>query len=534
MKYLVTSALPYANAPLHLGHVLEIVQTDAWVRHKNLTKDEALYFCASDTHGTPIMLKAKDMGVEPEELIEEIHANHKNTFEKFNINLANFHSTHSEENKKLSAEIFKSAQDKGYIHKKSISQLYDEKEEIFLADRFIKGSCPICKEEDQYGDACEKCGTTYDALDLINPISVLSDSEPVIKESEHYFFELNKLSKFLKSNIKKISKQDPIKSKLNEWLDEELKDWDVSRDAPYFGFNIPGEENKFIYVWMDAPVGYLASIENWTKSLQINFNDLINDQNTKLVHFIGKDIVYFHLLFWPAMLKTAEIESLDEVFVHGFLTIEGMKMSKSKGNFILADKALDYAPADYYRYYLSSKLNTDISDIDFSLDDFIQKVNSDLIGKYINIGSRTQNFLVKLNESKIVANSLKKSHEFADTYKEIISQIDAREYSKALRNIMMLADKVNAYVSTEEPWNKAKNGMEKECLEVCSESLNVFKDLTILLQAFMPEITSEVLSMLNLDKLNYSDLGSDNIESVQKFKPFITRLEKTNFEGILD
>ena len=534
MKYLVTSALPYANAPLHLGHVLEIVQTDAWVRHKNLTEDEALYFCASDTHGTPIMLKAKDLDIEPEELINDLHTNHENTFKKFNINLTNFHSTHSEENKMLSTDIFKSAQDKGYIYKKNISQLYDEKENIFLADRFVKGSCPVCGADDQYGDACEKCGSTYDALDLIKPVSVLSNTIPIIKESEHYFFKLNKLSEFLKKNIKKISKQDPIKAKLNEWLNEDLRDWDVSRDAPYFGFNIPGEENKYIYVWMDAPVGYLASIKNWAESSNIHFDDLINNKDTKLIHFIGKDIVYFHLLFWPAMLKTAEVESLEEVFVHGFLTIEGMKMSKSKGNFILADKALDYAPADYYRYYLSSKLNTDISDIDFSLDDFIQKVNSDLIGKYINIGSRTQNFLVKLNDSKIMANSLSKSKEFSATYKEIISQIDSKEYSKALKNIMMLADKVNAYVSTEEPWNKAKNGEEEKCLIVCSESLNVFKDLTILLQSFMPEITSEVLSMLNLQKLDYSDLGLDNIKSVQKFKPFIRRLEKTEFNGILE
>ena len=534
MKYLVTSALPYANAPLHLGHVLEIVQTDAWVRHKNLTKDEALYFCASDTHGTPIMIKAKDTGIQPEELINEMHANHKNTFEQFNINLANFHSTHSEENKILTADIFKNAQDKGYIYKKNISQLFDENEGIFLADRFVKGSCPVCKAEDQYGDACEKCGSTYDALELINPISALSDSTPIIKESEHYFFQLNKLSDFLKSNIKQISKQPPIEAKLNEWLDEDLRDWDVSRDEPYFGFNIPGEDNKYIYVWMDAPVGYLASIQNWAESLNHNFNDLMNSKDTKLIHFIGKDIVYFHLLFWPAMLKTAGIESLDEVYVHGFLTIEGKKMSKSKGNFILADKALDYAPADYYRYYLSSKLNTDISDIDFSLDDFIQKVNSDLIGKYINIGSRTQNFLVKLNGSKIIPNSLSKSQEFKDNYAEIISQIDAKEYSKALRNIMMLADKINAYVSKEEPWDKAKNGDEETCLKICSESLNVFKDLTILLQSFIPEITSQALSMLNLEKLTYSDLGLDSINSVQKFKPFIRRLEKSEFEGILD
>ena len=261
MKYLVTSALPYANAPLHLGHVLEIVQTDTWVRHKNLTEHEALYFCASDTHGTPIMLKAKELGIKPEELINDLHTNHKNTFEKFNINLANFHSTHTPENQQLTSDIFKSAQEKDYIYKKNISQLYDEIEGIFLADRFIKGSCPSCKQEEQYGDACEKCGTTYDALELIDPVSVLSGSKPIIRESEHYFFKLNKLSEYLKSKVSEISNQSPIKSKLNEWLDKELRDWDVSRDAPYFGFTIPGEKEKYIYVWMDAPVGYLASID---------------------------------------------------------------------------------------------------------------------------------------------------------------------------------------------------------------------------------------------------------------------------------
>ena len=534
MKYLVTSALPYANAPLHLGHVLEIVQTDAWVRHKNLTDAEALYFCASDTHGTPVMLKAKELGITPEQLIDEIHANHKNTFENFNVNLSNFHSTHSKENKELTSQIFKKAQEKGYIHKKIISQLYDEIENIFLADRFIKGTCPACNEEEQYGDACEKCGSTYDALDLKDPLSVLSNSKPVIKESEHYFFKLNDLAKFLESNVQKISQQTPIKSKLNEWLKEDLKDWDVSRDEPYFGFTIPGEEKKFIYVWMDAPVGYLASIKNWCEDSGMDFNELMTNKDTKLMHFIGKDIVYFHLLFWPAMLNAADIDNLEEVFVHGFLTIEGNKMSKSKGNFILADKALEYANADYYRYYLCSKLNTDIADIDFSIDDFIQKINSDLIGKYINIGSRTQNFLVKFNDSKIVPNSIKKSAEFSDIYKQIISQIESKEYSKALKNIMMVADKINAYVSAEEPWNKAKNGEESECLIICSEALNVFKDLTILLQSFMPEIAEKVFDLLMVNNLNYSDLCSDNITTVNKFEPFIRRLEKTDFDGILD
>ena len=534
MKYLVTSALPYANAPLHLGHVLEIVQTDVWVRHKNLTDNEALYFCASDTHGTPIMLKAKELKITPEELIQNLHQEHKQTFEKFNVNLSNFHSTHSEENKQLSAKIFQKALEKKYIHKKKISQLYDEKEQIFLSDRFIKGSCPSCGAEDQYGDACEKCGSTYDALELNNPKSVLSNTLPVIKESEHYFFKLNQLQDYLKTNIQNISKQPPIKAKLDEWLDEELKDWDVSRDEPYFGFKIPGETMKYIYVWMDAPVGYLASIQHWANKNKIDFEELMNRKDVKLIHFIGKDIVYFHLLFWPAMLKTSDIDNLDEVFVHGFLTIEGNKMSKSKGNFILADKALEFANPDYYRYYLCSKLNTDISDIDFSLDDFIQKINSDLIGKFINIGSRTQNFLVKLNNSEIASGNMEKSESFKPSYQEIIDLVDKKEYSKALKSIMAIADKINAYVSHEEPWSKAKNGYENKCVEICSEALNVFKDLTILLQPFIPSIAEKIFQLLNAKTLNYDDLSKDNLNKIQKFEPFISRLEKNDFDGILD
>jgi methionyl-tRNA synthetase len=534
MKYLVTSALPYANAPLHLGHVLEIVQTDVWVRHKNLSNEEALYFCASDTHGTPIMLKAKEMNVTPEELIKDIHEQHHQIFKSFNVKLANFHSTHSEENKHLTSEIFRNALENRYIHKKEISQLYDESEQIFLADRFIKGTCPACGAKEQYGDACEKCGSTYDALELKDPISVLSNTKPVVKKSEHYFFKLNELHTYLKKNVQKISNQSPIRAKLDEWLNEDLRDWDVSRDEPYFGFNVPGEESKYIYVWMDAPVGYLSSIQNWANQNDIDYVDLMNEDNVKLVHFIGKDIVYFHLLFWPAMLKTYGINNLDEVFVHGFLTIEGNKMSKSKGNFILADKALTFANPDYYRYYFCSKLNTDISDIDFSVSDFVQKINSDLIGKFINIGSRTQNFLVKLNNSKIAAGNIKKSLEFKKDYDEIINLIDKKEYSKALKNIMNIADKINAYVSSEEPWNKAKNGEEDKCIAICSEALNVFKDLTILLQSFIPSIADNIFLLLNASDFNYDDLSIDNLNEVQKFEPFITRLEKNDFDGILD
>ena len=534
MKYLVTSALPYANAPLHLGHVLEIVQTDIWTRHINLTEDEAYYFCASDTHGTPVMLKAKELDIKPEELISQIYENHLNTFKKFNINLTNFHTTHSPENEQLTAEIFNKSISDGYIKKKLISQLFDETEGIFLSDRFIKGTCPVCKKPDQYGDACEECGSTYDALDILQPISVLSNSTPIVKESEHYFFELSKLENYLESHIENINKQKPIKSKLSEWFNDGLKDWDVSRDAPYFGFKVPGETDKYIYVWMDAPVGYLASMKNWFETKGENFLEIANHKDTKLVHFIGKDIVYFHLLFWPAMLKVANFNNLEEVFVHGFLTIEGKKMSKSKGNFILADKALEHADADFYRYYLASKLNTDISDIDFSVEDFIQKVNSDLIGKYINIGSRTQNFIYKLSEGELQPNANVLSSGFVDTFQQIVKDTHNKEYSKALRAVMSIADKTNAYISEKEPWTKAKNGNDEECIAICSEALNVFKNLTIVLNPYIPEITKNIFDLLNLEHQTYKDLGKPLEGTINQFKPFISRLEKSELDGILE
>jgi methionyl-tRNA synthetase len=534
MKYLITSALPYANAPLHLGHILEIIQTDVWVRHLNLKGLEAHYFCASDTHGTPVMLKSKEENITPEKLIENIYGIHKNTFTNYNVNLANFHSTHSDENKQLTIEIFKKALDKGFVYTKKIKQLFDNEENMFLSDRFVKGTCPACGAADQYGDACEVCGSTYDALDLSDPISTLSDSKPSIKESEHYFFKLNELSGYLSSKVDELSNQSPIKHKLKEWLDGELKDWDVSRDEPYFGFKVPGEENKYIYVWMDAPVGYLSSIKNWCDKNKYDYEKLLSDKDTKLVHFIGKDIVYFHLLFWPAMLHAADIENIEEVFVHGFLTIEGMKMSKSRGNFILADKALEYANADFYRYYLSSKLNTDISDINFSVDDFVQKINSDLIGKYINIASRTQNFLTKHNNSEVKQNCQNETNKYKDLYAEIIGQTNDREYSKALKNIMSIADEANSYISSMEPWSKAKDGDIDSCIEICSESLNLFKDLTILLSPYIPNITESLFELLNLKQTDYDQISKDCLTEVKPFKAIITRLEKSEFEGILN
>ena len=534
MKYLITSALPYANAELHLGHVLEIVQTDVWVRHKNLNGDQAYYFCASDTHGTPVMLKAKQLKIDPEDLVSDMKRNHEETFANFNVNLTNFHTTHSKESEDFVYDIFNKINDKGHIYTKEIEQLYDEKENIFLADRFVKGECPKCNSTDQYGDACEKCGTTYDALELINPISTLSQSKPVIKNSKHYFFALSEFKDFLKINIDSFSNQAPVKAKLNEWLDGELNDWDISRDKPYFGFLIPGEEDKYIYVWLDAPIGYLSSIKHWCQNKNLNFEDLLNDKDTQLIHFIGKDIMYFHLLFWPSTLEASGFRQLSEVYVHGFMTIEGEKMSKSRGNFILADAALEYAEADFYRYYICSKLGNDISDIDFSIDDFVQKINSDLVGKFINIPSRTINFIHKYNESKIINNQTKLNDSFSNRFNQIIENTDKREYSKAIKEIMKIADETNAYISDNAPWNLAKNGKIKECLEICSEAINVFYSLNTLLMPYIPNITSKVQKIMNNSDERYSAIFNTTLGELNEFSHIIKRLDIENFKGLIE
>ena len=534
MKYLVTSALPYANAELHLGHVLEIVQTDAWVRHKKLQGHDALYFCASDTHGTPIMLKAKEQNIAPEDLVNDMKIKHEHTFNKFNVNLSNFHSTHSKESKDLVYDLYNKISASKHIYSKDIQQLFDDQENIFLADRFVKGGCPKCQADDQYGDACERCGTTYDALDLLDPISTLSKTKPSVKTSKHYFFSLSDFKDFLQTNIDNFSKQDPVKHKLSEWLDGDLNDWDISRDKPYFGFLIPGEEDKYIYVWLDAPVGYLSSIKNWCEQNDVDYDQLMNAEDTKLMHFIGKDIMYFHLLFWPATLHAAQLKQLEEVHVHGFMTIEGEKMSKSRGNFVLADEALNYAEADFYRYYICSKLSNDISDIDFSLEDFVQKVNSDLVGKFINIVSRTIKFVHKIGNGKIIADSSKLNQSFADRYEQIIAFTDNREYSKAIKEIMSIADEINAYISEQEPWNLAKEGKNDECLGVCSEAVQVFQSLNTLLHPFTPEISERVQELLNQTDLKYSNIFKPNLDEINEYSHIIKRLDIKEVNKLVD
>ena len=399
-KILVTSALPYANGSIHIGHVLESVITDIWVRYQKINGNECLYFCADDTHGTPVMLKAKELRIEPEELIRRIREEHIRSYSKFNINFDNFYTTHSDENKEYAENIYKKCKEANLIFKKEIEQFYDSEEGLFLSDRFIKGQCPKCGAKDQYGDGCSVCGTTYSPDDLVNPYSSLSNSKLTKKKTEHVFFDLPQMKDFLEDYLKNLSLQDPIKNKLNEWIEDGLKPWDISRDAPYFGFEIPDEKDKFFYVWLDAPIGYLASARNWAENNDINIKDLWDEASDfEIHHFIGKDIAYFHALFWPALLKSSNIRLPESINVHGFLTINNEKMSKSNGTFINADDFAEKYDGELLRYYFADKFNNSIDDLDFNEDEFIQKINSDIVGKYLNIASRVSKFIEKNNNN---------------------------------------------------------------------------------------------------------------------------------------
>ena len=522
MKYLVTSALPYANAPLHLGYILEAVQTDVWVRHLKLNGHEAHYFCALDTHGTPVMLKAKDEGVTPEQLISDIYELHKSTLANFNIDLENFHSTHSAENEELTSSIYNKAVEKNIIFKETIQQLYDEQEGIFLADRFVKGECPACGALDQYGDACEKCGSTYDALELKNPKSVLSNTAPIAKDSEHYFFKLDTFSEFLKSSVEHLSDQQPIKHKLNEWLDGELKNWDISRDEPYFGFKIPEEDNKYFYVWLDAPIGYIASIDNWATRNNKDMDLLWSaNSNYEIYHFIGKDISYFHGLFWPALLSASDLRLPDGIFVHGFLTINGEKMSKSKGTGILAKEFAELCDPETLRYYFAAKLNDKVEDIDLNFEDYVQRINSDLVGKYLNIASRCSSFIEK-NSNELSDTFDNDLLEEAIKQKEDIKEcFESRNYSKAIRLIMDIADLTNKYINDNTPWKKDT----KEAAHIATTALNVFNILSIYLSPVIPNITNGAFKFLNQDSQSFNDVELLLKNKINKYKPLLKRLE---------
>ena len=537
---LVTSALPYANAPLHLGHILEHTQTDIWVRFQRLYGNNCIYVCADDAHGTPIMLKAEELEVSPDELINTIYKEHKETFEGYRISHDNFHTTHSDENRILSERIFNSLVEKDLIDKKIINQLYDTEKEMFLADRYVKGSCPNCGAEDQYGDNCEKCSATYNAVDLLNPVSVISGSFPVIKESEHIFFRLSSLKDQIVNWLDKSRIQEPVRNKLNEWLNGELKDWDISRDSPYFGFKIPGYEDKYFYVWLDAPIGYLASHLNYMNRIKSEeeFEKFWSpDSKNEIYHFIGKDIMYFHALFFPMMLSNANLKTPSGIFVHGFLTLNGEKMSKSRGNFISAQNYLNTLDADYLRYFIASKLGTGVDDIDLNLEDFRQKANTDLVNKYANIASRTAKFLSKYHEDTLGTelDSPDLLEEFKEASINISESYENLEFGKALREIMSLADKANRYVDSKEPWVLVKEkGNEDVVLSICTTAINLFRILTIMLSPVIPGFTKIAHEFLNEEEISWSDINNPLLgKKINSFKPIITRIDESHINNLL-
>ena len=521
-KILVTQALPYANAPLHLGHILEAVQTDIWTRFQNFNGNECLFFCADDTHGTPVMLKANEMGIKPEELISDVYKDHKSSYELYGINFANFYSTHSDENRKYSEYIYECAKNNNLISKANIEQYYDEKEEMFLSDRFIKGTCPKCGAEDQNGDNCGVCGASYNVLDVKKPISIISNTVPIKKESEHIFFDLPQKNKMLKDFLKNVDLQESIKNKLNEWLSDDLKKWDISRDAPYFGFEIPGEENKYFYVWVDAPIGYLASISNWAEKNKLNMQDLWSENSKyEIYHFIGKDIAYFHGLFWPALLSAANLKLPSGINVHGFLTINGEKMSKSKGTGILAKEFAEITNPETLRYYFAAKLNNKVEDIDLNFDDYVQRINSDLVGKYLNIASRSASFLKKNNNilSTNIDNNILDN--LASKKDEVVSLYESREYSKVVRIIMDLADDVNKYINEQTPWKKEID----EAVDISSTAIKAFYILSLYLHPIIPSITNEAFKFLNIKKVSMNNVD-EAITKINDYKPLLNRLEK--------
>ena len=522
-KILVTQALPYANAPLHLGHILEAVQTDIWTRFQNINNNECYFFCADDTHGTPVMLKANELGITAEELINDVYEDHKSTYELYDIKFANFHSTHSDENKKFSELIYSKAKSNNLITKATIEQYYDEKEKMFLSDRFIKGTCPKCGADDQNGDSCNECGASYEIQDLKNPISILSNTQPIKKDSEHIFFDLPQKTEMLKDFLKNVQLQESVKNKLNEWLSDDLKKWDISRDAPYFGFEIPDEKNKFFYVWVDAPIGYIASIANWASKNNLNMNDLWSDKSDyEIHHFIGKDIAYFHGLFWPALLDSAGFRLPDGINVHGFLTINGEKMSKSKGTGILARDFVNITNPETLRYYFAAKLNNKVEDIDLNFDDYVQRINSDLVGKYLNIASRSASFLKKnknvISEDinhHVLKNLVEKKNVIIDLY-------DSKQYSKLIRIVMDLADDINKYINEETPWKKDN----QEAVTIASTAINAFKILSIYLHPIIPNITKEAFKFLNIDLSSIDDVDKILTNKINNYKPLLNRLDK--------
>ena len=529
-KILVTSALPYANGPIHLGHLVEYIQTDIWVRFQRLRGNHCIYVCADDAHGTPIMLKARQEGISPEALIERIGREHKADFDGFHIAFDNYYTTHSPENRHYATLIYERLKAAGHISSRVIKQAYDPKMQMFLPDRYIKGECPRCGATDQYGDSCEVCGATYTPAELKNPISVISGVTPVEKESEHYFFRLQDFEDMLRTWAERGHVQEEVANKLREWFKEGLREWDISRDAPYFGFEIPDTEDKYFYVWLDAPIGYMASFHNLCEREGQDFDEYWKaDSDAELYHFIGKDIVYFHALFWPAMLDGAGFRKPTRVCAHGFLTVNGQKMSKSRGTFIMARTFLNHLNPEYLRYYLAAKLGSGVEDLDLSLDDFIARVNSDLVGKLVNIASRCAGFINKRFEGRL-GESLAQPvlyKDFVAKGEQIADLFENREYARAVREIMALADQANQYIDEAKPWVLAKEaGRETEVQAVCTMGLNLFRTLMVYLKPVLPRLAEQAEAFLNLPAQSWADVQQPLLgHRVEAYKPLMTRVD---------
>ena len=538
-RILVTSALPYANGELHLGYMLETIQTDIWVRFQKMMGNECHYVCADDAHGTPIMLKANEMGIEPETLIEQVKIRHQADLDDFHIDFSQYHSTHSEENREISELIYNRLNDSGYIKKRVISQAFDPEKEMFLPDRYIKGECPKCGADDQYGDNCEVCGATYSTTEIINARSVMSGATPIEKDSEHYFFDLPQFENKLKDWTKAGHLQEQVSNKLAEWFEQGLQQWDISRDSPYFGFKIPGTEDKYFYVWLDAPIGYMASFKKLCDNSELNFDEFFNKgSDAELYHFIGKDIVYFHALFWPATLMGSDFRTPNAVFAHGFLSVNGQKMSKSRGTFIQARTYLDNLDPEYLRYYYASKLTAKIDDIDLNLEDFKQRVNSDLVGKVVNIASRSASFVVKKYDKELSSDCVDKDlyKEFVETGSNIAKHYEARNFNQAMRLIMKLADKANQYIDEKKPWQLAKvEGSEREVHEITSLAINLFKVLMTYLKPVLPEMAKRSEEFLNIESLDWPDIETPlTSHKINNFKPLMTRIEDEQIDQMVE
>ena len=537
-QILVTNALPYANAALHLGHILEYTQTDVWVRFQKMRGHECYYVSADDAHGTAIMLKADEKGISAEQHIADMRTIHEADFKDFLIGVDNYHSTHSEENRVFSELIYNRLKANDHIAKRSITQAFDPEKKLFLADRYVKGTCPKCKTDDQYGDNCEVCGATYSPVDLINPVSVISGATPIEKESVHYFFKLPEFTDFLKQWVNSGTVQKEVANKLGEWLDSGLQEWDISRDAPYFGFEIPDAPGKFFYVWLDAPIGYMASFKNLCEREAIDFDHFWEkDSSTELYHFIGKDIINFHALFWPAMLKSANYRTPTKVCVHGFVTVNGKKMSKSRGTFINARCYLDHLNPEYLRYYYASKLSGSVEDIDLNLEDFIQKVNSDLVGKVVNIASRCAKFLTNGNNG-ILSSTIENQalwNQVSGAKDSIANHYENRDFSKAIREIMALADSANEYIAAKEPWKLNKDpDQQQKVQDICSLGINMFRVILTYLKPVLPSMAEAGETFLN-DSLTWESVNQPLVKhQINPFTPLMQRIEKERVDAMVE